>query len=47
VEWDRNLMWVGTGTGLYLVSSPALGKPVLEPAPVQQWSLAGLNTGHS
>lgn len=46
VEWDRKLMWVGTGTGLYLVSSPALGKPVLQPMPVTEWSLAGLNEGH-
>src|SRR5262249_39878987 len=47
VEWDRNLMWVGTGTGLYLVTCPALGKPVVEPRPVQEWSLAGLNAGHA
>ncbi len=46
-EWDRKLMWVGTGTGLYLVTSPALGKPVLEPMPVKQWSLPGLNVGHT
>ena len=45
VEWDRKLMWVGTGTGLYLVTSPALGKPVLSPRPVTEWSLAGLNAG--
>jgi hypothetical protein len=45
VEWDRKLMWVGTGTGLYLVTSPALGKPVLEPMPVKEWSLQGLNVG--
>ena len=47
IEWDRNLMWVGTGTGLYLVTSPALGKPVLEPRKVAEWSLAGLNAGHA
>ena len=46
VEWDRKLMWVGTGTGLYLVVSPFLGKPVLEPMAVKQWSLPGLNVGH-
>jgi hypothetical protein len=47
VEWDRKLMWVGTGTGLYLVVSPALGKPLLDPMPVKQWSLPGLNVGHT
>ena len=46
VEWDRKLMWVGTGTGLYLVVSPPLEKPVLEPTPVKQWSLPGLNVDH-
>jgi hypothetical protein len=40
-------MWAGTGTGLYLIVSPALGKPVLEPMPVKQWSLPGLNVGHT
>jgi hypothetical protein len=40
-------MWVGAGTGLYLISAPALGKPVLEPMPVAEWSLPGLNAGHA
>jgi LVIVD repeat-containing protein len=47
VEWDRKLMWAGTGTGLYLVTSPALGKPELKPMPVKEWSLQGLNMGHA
>ena len=47
IEWDRKLMWVGTGTGLYLVTSPSLGEPVLEAMPVKEWSLPGLNVGHS
>jgi len=47
VEWDRKLIWVGTGTGLYLVTCPALGKPVTEPTPVKEWTLAGLNVGHA
>ena len=47
IEWDRKLMWVGTGTGLYLVISPALGKPALEPMPVKQWSLPELNVGYT
>ena len=38
-------MWVGTGTGLYLVTSALLGKPVLTPMPVKEWSLPGLNVG--
>jgi hypothetical protein len=45
VEWDRKLMWVGTGSGLYLVTSPLLGKPVLTPQAVKEWSLPGLNAG--
>jgi hypothetical protein len=47
VEWDRNLMWVGTGTGIYLVTSPLLGKPVLQPMRVAEWSIPGLNQGHA
>ncbi|MBW4656963.1 MAG: hypothetical protein KME20_28540 [Kaiparowitsia implicata GSE-PSE-MK54-09C] len=29
IEWDRNLVWVITNHGLYAVSSPLLGAPVL------------------
>jgi hypothetical protein len=47
VEWDRKLIWVGSDTGLYLVSTPELGKPVLGPMEVDEWSLPGLNEGHS
>jgi hypothetical protein len=47
IEWDRKLMWVGTGTGIYLVTSPLLGEPVLERMPVKEWALAGLNVGHA
>jgi len=46
VEWDRRLMWVGTNTGLYLLSSPHLGEPVLEPMPVTEWTVPGVNVGH-
>jgi hypothetical protein len=45
VEWDRKLIYVGTTTGLYVLSSPALGKPVLGPMPATEWSLPGLNVG--
>lgn len=47
VEWDRKLMWVGTGTGIYLITSPLLGKPELKPMPVKEWTLPGLNAGHA
>jgi hypothetical protein len=46
VEWDRRLIWVGTNTGLHLASSPHLGEPVLEPMPVSNWTLDGVNEGH-
>ncbi|MCJ7592956.1 MAG: hypothetical protein MUO51_16550, partial [Woeseiaceae bacterium] len=47
VEWDRKLIWVGSDTGLYLVSTPELGEPVLGPMAVEEWSLPGLNEGHA
>ena len=47
VEWDRRIMWVGTGTGIYLVASPLLGRPELKPMPVREWTLPGLNAGHA
>jgi hypothetical protein len=47
IEWDRKLMWVGTGTGIYLVTSPALGEPVLDRMPVKEWALPRLNAGHA
>jgi len=47
VEWDRKLIWVGTDTGIYLLSTPDLGEPVLGPMEVTEWSLPGLNAGHS
>jgi hypothetical protein len=45
VEWDRNLIYAGTTTGLYILSTPALGKPVLGAMPVTEWSLPQLNAG--
>jgi hypothetical protein len=47
IEWDRKLMWVGTGTGIYLVTSPALGQPIFDRMPVKEWALPGLNAGHA
>jgi hypothetical protein len=45
VEWDRNLIWVGTHEGTYCLSSPALGKPVLEPRRIERWTVAHGNVG--
>jgi hypothetical protein len=45
IEWDRNLIWVGTHEGTYCMSSPALGKPVLEPRPVSEWTVPHANRG--
>ncbi len=47
VEWDRRLIWVGTDTGLYVLSSPHLGDPVLEPLRVTEWTVAGVFEGYS
>ena len=45
VEWDRKLIWAATDTGLYLLTSPELGDPVLEPMIITDWNLPELN-GH-
>jgi hypothetical protein len=45
VEWDRNLIHVAADTGIYTLSCPALGKAILDPMPVANWSLAKLNEG--
>jgi hypothetical protein len=46
VEWDRNLIWAGTDTGMYLLSHPDLGRPILKPRRVTEWTLDRLNEGH-
>ena len=46
IEWDRRLIWLASSSGLHLLSTPALGAPILEPLPVAAWSLPGLNEGH-
>ena len=46
VEWDRRLIWVGSLTGLYCISTPLLGDPVLEPLRVSEWALPHINRGH-
>ncbi|MBZ5642444.1 MAG: hypothetical protein LAO19_06775 [Acidobacteriia bacterium] len=45
VEWDRNLIWVGTHEGTYCLSCPALGKPVTEPTKIERWSQPFYNLG--
>jgi len=45
VEWDRNLIWLGTHEGTYCLSTPALGKPVLEPRKIEKWSVPHCNVG--
>ncbi|HSL23908.1 MAG TPA: hypothetical protein VK886_20405 [Vicinamibacterales bacterium] len=45
VEWDRNLIWIGTHEGTYCLSSPALGKPVLEPRRIDRWTVPHGNRG--
>jgi hypothetical protein len=36
---------LSTHEGVYCLSTPALGKPVLEPTKVNQWSAPHLNAG--
>ncbi len=45
VEFDRNLIWIGTHEGSYCLSCPALGKPVTEPTKVAKWSVPHCNVG--
>lgn len=45
VEWDRNLIWIGTHEGTYCLSCPALGKPILEPKKIERWSVPRCNAG--
>jgi hypothetical protein len=45
VEFDRNLIWIGTHEGTYCLSCPALGKPITEPMKVQKWSIPHCNVG--
>ncbi len=45
VEFDRNLIWIGTHEGSYCLSCPALGKPVTEPTKVAKWSIPHCNVG--
>jgi hypothetical protein len=45
IEWDRNLIWVGTHAGTYCLSTPTLGRPVLQPRPIERWTVPHGNRG--
>ena len=45
VEWDRNLIWLATHAGTFCLSTPALGKPVLEPRKIERWTAPHVNVG--
>jgi hypothetical protein len=45
VEFDRNLIWIGTHEGTYCLSCPALGKAITEPTKIQKWSIPHCNVG--
>ena len=45
VEWDRNLIWLGTHGGTYCLSTPSLGNPVLEPRKIERWTMPHFNAG--
>lgn len=45
IEWDRRLVWLTSNTGIYLLTTPLLGDPVLEPMPVTEWAAPGVNVG--
>ena len=43
IEWDRKLIHVFADSGLYVLSSPVLGEPILGPMKPRRWSAPGLN----
>jgi hypothetical protein len=45
IEWDRNVIHAATDTGLYILSTPVLGEPVLGPLKPERWNVEGLNAG--
>jgi len=45
VEWDRNIIYAMCNTGIYVLSCPALGKPIFDAIEVKEWALPGLNRG--
>jgi len=45
IEWDRKIIYVFTDTGVYILSTPVLGEPVLGPLKPERWNPEGLNAG--
>ena len=45
IEWDRKLIHVFTDTGVYIVSTPVLGEPVVGPLKPERWSFESVNVG--
>jgi hypothetical protein len=45
VEWDRNIIWLGTEHRTYALSCPSLGAPRTAPERVANWTLPHLNRG--
>ena len=45
IEWDRKLIHVFADSGLYILSSPVLGDPILGPLKPKSWTPRGLNAG--
>lgn len=45
IEWDRKIIHVFADTGLYTLSTPVLGEPVLGPLRPERWTPEGLNIG--
>ena len=43
VEWDRRLIWAMADSGIYLLSHPALGKPIFSPLAIKEWVLDSIN----
>jgi hypothetical protein len=38
-------VYAATTTGLYVLTSPALGEPIFDPTPITEWSLPSVNKG--
>ncbi len=45
IEWDRKIIHVFADSGLYILSSPVLGEPVLGPLKPERWNMEGFNEG--
>ena len=45
IEWDRKIIHISTDSGLYILSSPVLGEPVLGPLKPEHWNPEGFNAG--